>query len=402
MTNAEPPTSDPPTGDLHTLRIRMFAATTATYLVGLAIVQHNPLFVQMVGRAPIKIENVGYQGHLLVHTLLTIIGDNPGLCLVRLAIAALVVQGIKVFLADPTELEPERYRPYVFWRAAYRFLGSIWPFLSRRRLDGPPTSSLTEYERVTVRYFGVKLLFLPIMVSFFFGNLQGFLSQVCAPNGPASFSVPFIHKMYLNWYMTIMLADVAWFAICCAIETRRFSPVVTVDPYASGWIINMACYPPLVELFGRAIVWHVPDFPAVESPIGALIYSVCGIVLFTFYVLADFSFGLKAGNLYYRGLVDKGPFKLIRHPMYSSKNLAWLIFTIPALNFHLQSQSITLGAIHLTATLPSANWAMILPIIAWLGIYAGRAIAEERYLLAFPEYQEYCKRVRYRFFPGVF
>jgi len=35
-------------------------------------------------------------------------------------------------------------------------------------------------------------------------------------------------------------------------------------------------------------------------------------------------------------------------------------------------------------------------------IYTVRALTEERHLMKDPEYRAYCKKVKYRFIPGVF
>jgi protein-S-isoprenylcysteine O-methyltransferase Ste14 len=269
-------------------------------------------------------------------------------------------------------------------------------------MDAPPSTSLTEYERITVRYQLVKLLFVPMMVSFCFNNLQSLISDAQSPFGDFDLSSPsFIRHVYLTVFMALMMIDVVWFATCCTMETGRFSPVKIVDPYAAGWLITLACYPPLVQVAGQFMSWSPPEFPDVQGGAVGVSYAIAGIVLFAFYLVADLSFGLKCGNLTYRGLVDKGPYRLIRHPMYASKNLAWCLFTIPALGFHWTLNQSIIGSTLITYPGLAGNWGMIWPMIGWMTIYALRGITEERYLLRFPEYREYCKRVRYRFIPGL-
>jgi len=247
---------------------------------------------------------------------------------------------------------------------------------------------------VTVRYYFVKLIFVPIMAGFLYANIQELISMAQI-SVPVHYTVQGIVQTYMFAYMGLMVVDVIWFALCSMVETKRFSPIVTVDPYASGWIVSMICYPPLNSQAGQFFPWMPPNFPfEVTSPGTALIYAVLGILLWLAYVIADFSFGLKAGNLTYRGLVDKGAYRIIRHPMYTTKILAWTVFTIPALGFHIG---------HNAAGIPfvACNYSLLWAVIAWACIYASRAFTEERYLLTYPEYREYCTRVRYRFIPGI-
>lgn len=382
-------------------RISLSASAGLTYAVGLWITLGNPYIARMIGHPPISWSNLPPWASVLLQVVLLAIGRTPCECLWRIAVIGFLVQSAIAFTIDGPEIDMERYRPYVFWRAIYRFLAACAPFLRGRRLDAPPSTSLTEYERVTVRYFFVKLIFMPMMIGFFFGNLQALLNVIDTPFGPAILSANYIRNVYLLIYRLIILVDVAWFCIGCSIETDRFSPIKTVEPYASGWLVTLACYPPLVFLSGQLLTWSAPEFPAVFTSQSALFYAIAGLVLFLIYVSSDFCFGLKCGNLLYRGLVDKGPYRWVRHPMYTSKNLAWILFTVPMLNFHWQWSGLRAEAWHTSIPLVAANWALLPPMIAWVSIYALRGITEERYLLAFPEYREYCKRVRYRFIPGV-
>lgn len=373
-----------------------------TYAVGLWIVLDNPFLFRLIYHPPITWEDVTPVGDWIVTFLVIVLGHTPVECLVRIGVTALVIQSLTAFTVDGPEIDMERYRPYVFWRALYRFAAGCAPFLSGRRLNGPPSTSLTEYERVTIRYFFAKLIFMPMMIGFFFGNLQSVISEIGIYSGPHSFTVPYLQYVYLLAFRILILVDVAWFAIGCSLETERFSPVKMVDPYASGWIVTLACYPPFVMLTGQLVVWGSPEFPRLFHPCGALFYMGAGLVLYTIYVFADFCFGLKTGNLLYRGLVDKGPYRWVRHPMYATKNTAWFLFTLPGLNFHLGSSLLVLGAWRVTCPILFANWGIVWPMLAWMSIYAMRGLTEERYLLAYSEYREYCKRVRYRFIPGVF
>jgi protein-S-isoprenylcysteine O-methyltransferase Ste14 len=87
------------------------------------------------------------------------------------------------------------------------------------------------------------------------------------------------------------------------------------------------------------------------------------------------SFGLFPAN---RGIVCRGPFKMVRHPIY----LGWLLLTLGYVIIY-----------------PSARNAIvlfsILPFMMW------RIEQEENVLKCDPEYRAYCDRVRYQLLPGI-
>ena len=78
-------------------------------------------------------------------------------------------------------------------------------------------------------------------------------------------------------------------------------------------------------------------------------------------------------------LIDRGPYRLVRHPMYSSATLIYL------------AMPLVLGS--LPGLAASALILVLLPI---------RILNEEKLLLAeLPGYAEYCQRVRWRLIPGI-
>jgi protein-S-isoprenylcysteine O-methyltransferase Ste14 len=79
-------------------------------------------------------------------------------------------------------------------------------------------------------------------------------------------------------------------------------------------------------------------------------------------------------------LVEHGPFKLVRHPIYSG-----VIFA-------------AFGLAAFWVSWPHAACAAVL-----LAFFAGKSRREERWLAArFPTYADYAKRVRHRLIPGIY
>jgi hypothetical protein len=87
------------------------------------------------------------------------------------------------------------------------------------------------------------------------------------------------------------------------------------------------------------------------------------------------SFGILPAN---RGIVSKGPFRWVRHPIY----FGWLILSIG----YAMSYANPRNTILIVATLPLMVW---------------RIDQEEAHLSADPEYRGYMAHVRYRLLSGV-
>jgi len=107
-----------------------------------------------------------------------------------------------------------------------------------------------------------------------------------------------------------------------------------------------------------------------------LIFELFGVVLTQVArVYMGRSFGILPAN---RGIVSKGPFRSVRHPIY----FGWLILSLGYAMSFASERNIFLIA-------------MTLPFMVW------RIGQEEVHLSADPEYLRYMKQVRYRLWPGV-
>jgi protein-S-isoprenylcysteine O-methyltransferase Ste14 len=107
-----------------------------------------------------------------------------------------------------------------------------------------------------------------------------------------------------------------------------------------------------------------------------LVFELIGVILTQVArVYMGRSFGILPAN---RGIVSKGPFRWVRHPIY----LGWLILSIG----YAMSYANPRNTILIVATLPFMVW---------------RIDQEEAHLSADPEYRNYLDRVSYRLLPGV-
>ena len=96
-------------------------------------------------------------------------------------------------------------------------------------------------------------------------------------------------------------------------------------------------------------------------------------------------FGLRFSNLTNRGIVCAGPYKVLRHPAYASKNLSWWL----ALICYMVVQGQVL-------------WISVLMLVVINVTYFLRGITEERHLMREEHYKKYCDRVKWRFVPWLY
>ena len=108
------------------------------------------------------------------------------------------------------------------------------------------------------------------------------------------------------------------------------------------------------------------------------------------YTSASVALNFKASNLTHRGVIATGPYRFVRHPAYTCKNLAWWIAAVPAIS----------------AALATSLWSALLvtaSVAGWTLIYVLRALTEEDHLRSVDdEYDRYCRQVRWRYLPGIY
>lgn len=79
-------------------------------------------------------------------------------------------------------------------------------------------------------------------------------------------------------------------------------------------------------------------------------------------------------------LASSGPYALVRHPAYLGTLLAHTGIVLVFLN----------------------TWSLAALLLLWYPAVIVRAFVEDRYLNSFPEYEEYCRNVRFKMIPLVF
>jgi protein-S-isoprenylcysteine O-methyltransferase Ste14 len=191
-------------------------------------------------------------------------------------------------------------------------------------------------------------------------------------NAAAAFGAALFARAGLEYYLrTHSLIGGAFFAeemwIVVAYLVRRPARVVSQRPL--DWLLAFG------GTFGGILLRPTGAHPHWGVVAGFDLQMIGLVICVASFIALGRSFGFAAAN---RGLVRRGPYSVVRHPIYASY-------------FFLQ-----MG--YLLQSLSSRN-ALIVAFIWSCNI--GRAVVEERLLVATTTYDEYRLRVRWRLLPGV-
>jgi protein-S-isoprenylcysteine O-methyltransferase Ste14 len=252
----------------------------------------------------------------------------------------------------------------------------------------------TEPEAVALRAVAVKAFFMPLMLVWLVPALIAFpavmreVANVMTGTGPDA-DMRRVLAVYGLGLTFIIIVDLSCFTVAYGVEHPRLgNEIKSVEPTVLGWVVALMCYPPFNFVSAWALGWYETDEPPLASgPWVAAAVAALMLVLMGTYAWASVALGLRGGNLVHRGVVDRWPYSVIRHPAYLCKNLFWCVGAVPAF-IAVWGQ-------------PRAMAFVVLSSAAWFGVYTLRALTEERHLMKDPAYQEYCKRVKYRYIPGV-
>ena len=149
---------------------------------------------------------------------------------------------------------------------------------------------------------------------------------------------------------------------------RRKARLVDRSPIAAILTVVSVAGPPLLRASSTTSVVS-DDLTVVISGIGVLIVIVAKMTL-------GRSFGIVPAN---RGVVTRGPYTIVRHPIYAGYLITHLAFVVayPTL------------------------WNASIIVIADAALIA-RALVEEHILATDGSYQAYCSRVAWHLVPGLF
>jgi len=321
------------------------------------------------------------------------------------------VSGVKFYVgyfAAYAVLSPVVYlicRPATLWHSKnvmiLQWLMRLAAHLSRYGF-GPGEGSWrpTFKEKHAFMFLVIKLVYGPLMLNGILVELQNYPALMLQWQQSASL-IGRLDCAYAWFVSSVFLLDCCLFCFGYHAEARWLrNEVRYVETSLSGLLVCLLCYPPFNSVTGAFLGSSNEDVNILfrgdlHHP---LTWVLRGLAMGALLLLTAASLSLftKASNLTNRGIVDWGPYRWVRHPGYVGKNLFWLITLIPVF-FAVDSSN------------PEFPWGDHLVFCAgrvagfagWCAIYVLRALTEERLLLRDPEYQEYCRRVSYRFIPGL-
>jgi protein-S-isoprenylcysteine O-methyltransferase Ste14 len=255
-------------------------------------------------------------------------------------------------------------------------------------------SGLPRDDRVALLTTLLKGFFGPLMVmsllSFCTDALANGAAIMALGGGPAGWRQVF--DLHGFWFamQVILFVDVLIFTVGYLVETPRLgNQIRSVDPTLLGWAAALLCYPPFNAISSAVLGWPLTDYPQFENPTVHVVLNFVLLALMAVYASASVALGFKASNLTHRGIVSRGPYRWVRHPAYTCKNLAWWIGAIPVVSAAFGTSWMQ-GVQTLAAV---AGWSML---------YVLRAVTEEDHLRGVDgDYAAYAARVRWRFIPGV-
>lgn len=296
------------------------------------------------------------------------------------------------------------WKPILFWRWVWKLIKKLNPFNFNKSILKPE-------EKLVVLIMLVKFVYIPLMFTWFFTNLESLVNTISniyiylqykQTNYPNDTFVNFYFR-HIHWLLfnLFFFVDVAIFLFWYTVELDVLkNKIKSVEPTLLWWFVALACYPLLNNYTNIILGWHSSNLPNFVRYFWdkVIFYNLTMIFWFIFlmlifvYVWASVALWFKASNLTNRWIVSTWPYKYIRHPAYISKNLARIVWALPVIiSIFFQNQFDF--KIFLT---------VLFSLIGWSLIYHLRSLTEERHLMQDPDYIQYSQKVKYMYIPKIF
>ena len=204
-----------------------------------------------------------------------------------------------------------------------------------------------------------------------FSARQARLARLAA-NLIGAFSAAYFAQSSLHFYLkthrligAAFLAEQMWIVV--AYLVRR--PARTVTRRMGDWLFAFG------GTFGGVLSSPYASHPQWGVDVGLVVQLVGLAMAVVSFIALGRSFGFAAAD---RGLVRRGPYAIVRHPVYAS-------YLLLQSGYLLQTPSVRNAAVVVFVT----------------GCNVGRISAEERLLMTNEQYSAYRTQVRWRIIPGV-
>jgi protein-S-isoprenylcysteine O-methyltransferase Ste14 len=247
----------------------------------------------------------------------------------------------------------------------------------------------------------VKMIYGPLAVNAAiagYNNALPIIKQLHLQVRPADY-FDIIYRLFIT---LIFMIEALPYIISYHTDSKLFGNklrYVETNPF--HLFVCLACYPPFsyatVEFLGISfndpfsIVWA----GNINHPM-TWILRILAMISAALLLSASLTLFTRASNLTNRGIVTWGPYRIVRHPGYISKNIYWLLTFIPALIPNTAAPQFSWSG-YATYFIMTA-----FGFVGWATLYFFRGITEERFLMRDPEYIAYCKKVKYHFIPFVY
>lgn len=240
-----------------------------------------------------------------------------------------------------------------------------------------------KYNRKVLLTLIMRAYFIPVMVGQVYGNMALTIEMGNQISIDFGFLEVILWLSAFIWLTDTINASVAYCFESRWLENRTRS----IDMTLSGWMVCLFCYSPLNQItsyvfpFAPLVVDNNPGSLVYASVTLFYVVKILQISLLALHVYIDLSLGPSVANISFKKLQTRGVYGLVRHPGTITKLTFWLLISSFYKGFW--------------------NTKMILGQLGWSVIYVLRALTEERHLKHHKEYQDYMKKVRYRFIPGI-